>query len=610
MGKSDRKQLDEILAYAAERGIVVPADILLEIGKQDTKALLDALKLNLNLNLEDIPVFSLREKGLVPASKKKDVILFGDGWRPMPNIRVPTGPMIGGGGGITDHALLANLTYATAGHTGFQAALAFPLAANLGGTGVANLVASTLTLGAATSITGGGTIGLGGFTLTVPATGTAALLATQNVFTVPQTITPAVDADGVFKVNIAGGLKYVINVKTSGVAPNVYIRSNLFLQDPTPTNYMQLFHSGAEGIIYTNLGSFSFQPADGLVYIYTSGVNGTFRVYGSTGGTKSIALTHSGTLGTLLTNTGHLRLSPVAGSNVGIAEANPTGLLQITGRADQIQLRVLANATQTANILEIETSGNVDLITVDPSGNLYLATTQMLQFRDAGVFINSATDGHLDLDADISIDANAPLVLVAGTATAGDAPLKFTSGALLATPEAGAMEFYDGRWYITGTAKQRVIDRTGGVIVATTTVANTAVETTIWTETLSANAMRAGRLYKLHCDGIISNHSNDDDITFNFYVGGTLLATVTPTLKTYSNATWSADFEMTVRTIGMGGTSALHGDVFIGALETLFASLQAVDTTAANAITLKVKWNTALAANTISIYQGWLELKN
>jgi serine/threonine protein kinase len=43
------------------------------------------------------------------------------------------------------------------------------------------------------------------------------------------------------------------------------------------------------------------------------------------------------------------------------------------------------------------------------------------------------------------------------------------AGTLLGTPEAGAIEFYEGRWYITGTAKQRVIDRTGGVIVATTT---------------------------------------------------------------------------------------------------------------------------------------------
>jgi len=47
----------------------------------------------------------------------------------------------------------------------------------------------SLTIGADTSITGGGTVSLGGFTLTVPATGAAALLATANLFTAIQTIT-------------------------------------------------------------------------------------------------------------------------------------------------------------------------------------------------------------------------------------------------------------------------------------------------------------------------------------------------------------------------------------------------------------------------------------
>lgn len=76
-----------------------------------------------------------------------------------------------------------------------------------GGTGVANGANTTLTMAnaafsllgggasssltlpnAATTITGGGTLALGGFTLTVPATGTAALLGTANVFTAGQTI--------------------------------------------------------------------------------------------------------------------------------------------------------------------------------------------------------------------------------------------------------------------------------------------------------------------------------------------------------------------------------------------------------------------------------------
>jgi len=74
--------------------------------------------------------------------------------------------------------------------TGFPASgISGTLAAANGGTGVANGASCTLTLpNAATTITTGGTLALGGFTLTVPATGTAALLGTANVFTAAQTL--------------------------------------------------------------------------------------------------------------------------------------------------------------------------------------------------------------------------------------------------------------------------------------------------------------------------------------------------------------------------------------------------------------------------------------
>ena len=51
------------------------------------------------------------------------------------------------------HSTITGLDYASAGHTGFQAALTFPIAATLGGTGVANNVASTLTISGAFATT-------------------------------------------------------------------------------------------------------------------------------------------------------------------------------------------------------------------------------------------------------------------------------------------------------------------------------------------------------------------------------------------------------------------------------------------------------------------------
>lgn len=71
--------------------------------------------------------------------------------------------------------------------SGTAAGLSAVLAAASGGTGVNN--AGTLTNATATTITGGGTVALGGFTLTVPATGTDALLNQANSFTLINPLT-------------------------------------------------------------------------------------------------------------------------------------------------------------------------------------------------------------------------------------------------------------------------------------------------------------------------------------------------------------------------------------------------------------------------------------
>lgn len=210
----------------------------------------------------------------------------------------------------------------------------------------------------------------------------------------------------------------------------------------------------------------------------------------------------------------------------------------------------------------------------------------------------------------IGATATARLHLPAGAATAGAGPLKFTSGPLLATPETGTMEFLDGRWYLTGAAKQRVIDRTGGVIVETTTVANTSTETTLWTESISANAMKAGRVYDLHCDGVCSNVTTSDDLTLNVYLGSTLVATLTPSTAIFSGTHWEIEAHFTIRTVGASGTFAGCTEIVIGTADANLSNLGSIDTTQANSISLKAKWNNAKTGNTVSIYQGWLSLKN
>jgi hypothetical protein len=77
-------------------------------------------------------------------------------------------------------------------------------------------------------ITGGGTIGLGGFTLTVPATGTAALLGTANTFSLANafsvagaTSTPAVKLSGAWKVATAATVAQMLLEDPTG-SPTVF----------------------------------------------------------------------------------------------------------------------------------------------------------------------------------------------------------------------------------------------------------------------------------------------------------------------------------------------------------------------------------------------------
>ena len=60
---------------------------------------------------------------------------------------------------------------------------------------------------------------------------------------------------------------------------------------------------------------------------------------------------------------------------------------------------------------------------------------------------------HTDNGTDDSVNNgnHQKVTIIAGTATAGTAPLKFTSGTLMSTPEAGAIEFNSDHLYFTKT---------------------------------------------------------------------------------------------------------------------------------------------------------------
>jgi len=253
---------------------------------------------------------------------------------------------------------------------------------------------------------------------------------------------------------------------------------------------------------------------------------------------------------------------------------------------------------------------------IDENGN----TVFNFSALDSDFTINALTSGvNLFVEAssgNIGIGTDSPTASMhirAGTAAAGTAPIKLTSGVLLTTPEAGAIEFNGCSTYITNVATQRSIDRTSDVAVSTVTVENTTDETTLWTGVMPANSLCAGNLLKFHCDGIIENGgaSGDDQITLRIKVGAATVATLAPVTKDIPTGShWHIDANATQRTIGASGSRAVHIDLDIdGTTETVIA-VAAIDTTASMNVTVTAEWATAATDNIISLYQAYMEYKN
>jgi hypothetical protein len=97
------------------------------------------------------------------------------------------------------------------------------------------------------------------------------------------------------------------------------------------------------------------------------------------------------------------------------------------------------------------------LVMADPTGGLtsgrvpYTTTNGRLTDTSVFTYDPSVGGGRLSVNR---------ILLAAGSATAGNAPLKFTTGTLLSTPEAGAVEYSSDALYLTintGTARKRVV---------------------------------------------------------------------------------------------------------------------------------------------------------
>lgn len=134
----------------------------------------------------------------------------------------------------------------------------------------------------------------------------------------------------------------------------------------------------------------------------------------------------------------------VAGSAITNTGGNSTFGIDASGRVAFV--KQASDASAVANwLVTIGNSNSKGAIALWDSGNLPTYFNM-----DGDSYINATGTGRFGIS---TTSISALLTIAAGSATAGRAPLKFTPGTLLATPEIGAMEFVDdgttGHLYIT-----------------------------------------------------------------------------------------------------------------------------------------------------------------
>lgn len=106
MNEERKKLLEAIFKDAADRGIPVPADVIIQFIRDDLDQRLNEITKQLDTNLSyKLPIFTLGSPGLVPPPRETGLILYSEGWRRQAD-SIPRGYTSGGGGSSGGHALL------------------------------------------------------------------------------------------------------------------------------------------------------------------------------------------------------------------------------------------------------------------------------------------------------------------------------------------------------------------------------------------------------------------------------------------------------------------------------------------------------------------------
>ncbi len=217
------------------------------------------------------------------------------------------------------------------------------------------------------------------------------------------------------------------------------------------------------------------------------------------------------------------------------------------------------------------------------SDDILIASTEKLQFRDTAIYINSSTDGQLDLVADSEIQIAATTIdmngnvdisgtLTIGSAGISEAELEILDGATVTTTEINIMDGDTSASSTTVADADRVVFNDAGTMkqVAVTDLAAyfddeiTAMPNLVTTAATTVGALNSGSITSgfgtidtgsstITTTGLITGGSLDiDDVLIN---GSTIGHTDDTDLITVANGLVTVAGEISVTTLDIGGTN-------------------------------------------------------
>ncbi len=264
-----------------------------------------------------------------------------------------------------------------------------------------------------------------------------------------------------------------------------------------------------------------------------------------------------------------------------------------------------------------ETASQYPALTIiDPNGPAHL-TLNVDDNEWAKISTNKAIEIYSESDTiyltgNVYIDKQLEVAntVILGVGTASIAPLKFTSGTNLTTPQAGAVEWDGTRLYVTNSARQTLAYlKDVGLRASQTTVINATahltptviVGTDVGTNVIPANTFAVGDELITKISGLFITAANVQPITFRVLLNSTVLITLTGSLPGSAGNpgwTWTGELTFTIKTVGATGKGLLTGALFMESrslgysvmIPLTVASEININTTQANTIIVDAQW--------------------